>query len=132
MKRTLSLLLPATVLALLVLAGCAAATGTSGATAGATTAGAATASPMSSATASVTITIKNYGFLVSGPVDPGERITVRNDDNVAHTVTADADAMFNVTVPASATATFTAPDKAGSYPFHCDYHAEMHGTLIVR
>jgi plastocyanin len=47
-------------------------------------------------------------------------------------VTADTGDMFDVNVPASATATFTAPAKAGSYAFHCTYHAEMHGMLTVR
>lgn len=136
MKRDLFLLLPATALAVGVLAGCGAANSTPAATSGGTTtAGAATTSmsPMPAAkTTSAAITIKNYGFMVPAQVSPGERITVHNDDTVAHSVTADTGTMFNVTVPASGTATLTAPDKAGSYPFHCTYHAEMHGSLVVR
>jgi hypothetical protein len=27
---------------------------------------------------------------------------------------------------------FTAPMKPGSYPFHCAYHSNMHGVLVVR
>lgn len=59
-------------------------------------------------------------------------ISVHNQDDTAHTVTADSGAAFNVNVPASGTATFTAPTRPGSYPFHCTYHANMHATLTIR
>ncbi|MGH3437852.1 MAG: cupredoxin domain-containing protein [Sciscionella sp.] len=66
-------------------------------------------------------------------VSPGEKITVHNSDDVAHTVTADtAKSLFDVNIPPSGNATLTAPDKPGSYKFHCNYHANMHGTLTVR
>jgi plastocyanin len=26
----------------------------------------------------------------------------------------------------------TAPSQPGEYPFHCSYHPNMHGTLIVK
>jgi plastocyanin len=131
MKRTL--LLPAAALAVGVLAGCGTSATTSATTpAGTPTPGATTAPVSSAATAAAVITIKNYGFMVPGGVSPGERITVHNDDTVTHTVTADTGGTFDVTVPASGTATLTAPGKAGSYAFHCTYHAEMHGTLVVR
>jgi plastocyanin len=81
--------------------------------------------------AAAVITIKSFAYTVPAHVSPGERITVRNQDSTAHTVTADAGHAFNVTVPPSATATFTAPAKAGTYPFHCTYHANMHGKLTV-
>jgi plastocyanin len=77
------------------------------------------------------ITIRNFGYRVSGPVAEGQTVRVRNTDSVAHTVTADAGNAFGVTVPASGTAAFTAPRRAGSYRFHCAYHANMHGTLVV-
>jgi plastocyanin len=28
--------------------------------------------------------------------------------------------------------TFTAPNKPGTYPFHCTYHSNMHGVLVVK
>jgi len=37
----------------------------------------------------------------------------------------------DVTVDAHGTATFTAPDKAGTYPLTCDLHPTMHGVLTV-
>jgi plastocyanin len=77
------------------------------------------------------IMIKNFAYVVPARVSPGEKITVRNQDSTAHTVTADAGGAFSVNVPPSGTATFTAPAKPGSYPFHCTYHANMHGKLTV-
>jgi plastocyanin len=77
------------------------------------------------------ITIKSFAYVVPAHVSPGEKITVRNEDSTAHTVTADASGAFTVNVPPSGTATFTAPAKPGSYPFHCTYHANMHGKLTV-
>jgi len=77
------------------------------------------------------ITIKSFAYTVPAHVSPGEKITVRNEDSTAHTVTADAGSAFSVNVPPGGTATFTAPAKPGSYPFHCTYHANMHGKLTV-
>ena len=57
---------------------------------------------------------------------------VMNQDTETHSVTADSGNAFNVTVQAGKTETFTAPDKPGSYPYHCSFHSDMHGTLRVR
>ena len=77
------------------------------------------------------ITISGFAFSVPTSVAPGATITVTNKDSVAHTVTADSGGAFDVTVPASGTATFKAPGTAGSYAFHCTIHPSMHGTLKV-
>jgi plastocyanin len=90
------------------------------------------AAPATGTTAAGIIVIKDFAYQVSGSVSPGTMITVRNDDNIAHTVTADSGSAFDVTVPASGTVTFTAPSEPGSYRFHCTYHANMHGVLIVK
>ena len=55
------------------------------------------------------ITIKNFMFAVTGKIHPGEKIMVMNEDSEAHTVTADSGNAFDVAVPASSTATLTAP-----------------------
>jgi len=93
-------------------------------------------SPMASNSAmassmNVTITIKNFGYSHTSKVMPGSKVTVKNEDATAHTVTADSGGAFDVTVDAGKSATFTAPGKPGSYPFHCTYHSNMHGTLTV-
>nr|WP_201762413.1 cupredoxin domain-containing protein [Pseudarthrobacter psychrotolerans] len=80
-----------------------------------------------------TITIKDfeYGALLS--VAPGAVVTVTNMDSAGHTVTADQGQAFDVDVKGSGgTATFTAPSAPGSYPYHCTYHPNMHGTLTVK
>lgn len=93
-------------------------------------------SPSGSATSSgssahSTITIKDFKYQGPASVSAGEKITVKNDDDQAHTVTADTGDAFDVKVAPGATATFTAPDRAGSYAYHCTFHANMQGSLDV-
>jgi plastocyanin len=96
----------------------------------------ASSAPVSSAPAGTqpaaanSITIQNFSFTAL-TVKPGATITVTNKDPVDHTVTADSGNAFNVRVAAGATATFTAPTKAGTYAYHCTIHPNMHGTLVV-
>jgi plastocyanin len=78
---------------------------------------------------SAAITIKDLKFTTE-PVSAGATVTVQNDDDVAHTVTGDDDE-FNVSVDPGESATFTAPDEAGSYKFHCNIHSSMKATLTV-
>lgn len=78
-----------------------------------------------------TITIKDFKYSGPSSVAPGTKVTVKNADTSAHTVTADKGGAFDVTVAPGKSGTFTAPDSAGSTPFHCTYHADMHGTLKV-
>jgi plastocyanin len=89
------------------------------------------AAPASPAPAESTITITNFE-MSDATVAPGGRITVQNDDREQHTVTSNAAGTFNVDVPGRSKATFTAPMKPGSYAFHCNYHASMHGMLTVQ
>jgi len=76
--------------------------------------------------------IQNFGYAVPTSVSPGAKVEVMNGDAEAHTVTSDADGDFDVTAGAGATVTFTAPASPGSYAFHCTYHANMHGVLVVK
>ena len=126
------------ILALVVMlsgtAGCGAGSSTPSATgnptASTTSAGTATGSaPAASATA---ITIKDFAYQTPPSVSPGATVTVTNTDTAEHTVTADDGSAFDVEVKSSGTATFTAPSKPGTYPFHCTYHVNMHGTLTVK
>ncbi|MBP2215031.1 cupredoxin domain-containing protein [Arthrobacter sp. CAN_C5] len=81
-------------------------------------------------TGAMSISIDDFVFTGPGTVNPGGEITVTNNDTEAHTVTAD-DGSFDVTIPGGASATFTAPDAAGSYGFFCKFHGNMRGTLTV-
>ncbi len=83
------------------------------------------------AAAPVVITIKDFKFTVPASVAPGSKITVKNQDGEAHTVTSATAGAFDVKADPGVTATFTAPTKAGSYPFVCKFHANMMGTLVV-
>ena len=92
--------------------------------------------PSSSAAAGMpatatTIMIQNFRYEMPASVRPGATVHVMNMDGEAHTVTADSGHAFGVTVPAGTTVTFRAPSSAGSYDVHCDYHSNMHGTLVV-
>ncbi|MER5863551.1 cupredoxin domain-containing protein [Kitasatospora sp. NPDC002040] len=90
-------------------------------------------SAASSAATAVRVTIKEFTF---GPdkftVSPGATVTVVNEDSTAHTLTATGSGGFDSgTIGAGKTATFTAPTAPGSYPFICELHQFMKGTLTV-
>ena len=79
-----------------------------------------------------TITIKDFAYGDPLTVTPGAAVTVTNMDTAPHTVTADEGAAFDAEVKGGGTATFTAPTTPGTYPYHCTFHPNMHGTLIVK
>ncbi|MDN5721117.1 cupredoxin domain-containing protein [Corynebacterium sp.] len=78
------------------------------------------------------ITISDFAFSVPDSVSAGTQISVTNDDSVAHTLTADSGDAFDVTVAPGATVTFAAPEKPGTYAFHCKPHPNMTSTLVVQ
>jgi plastocyanin len=81
--------------------------------------------------AAAMITIKDFAFQGPSSVEPGAELMVMNSDAETHSVTSDTSGLFDVNVEPGATAKLTAPTKPGSYPYHCAYHATMHGTLVV-
>jgi plastocyanin len=83
-----------------------------------------------STTSGAQITIDSGFVFHTTAVKAGDTVTVKNDSTSQHTVTADGAGGFNVTIDAGKTATFTAP-AAGTYPFHCNIHNFMKGTLTV-
>jgi plastocyanin len=103
-----------------------------------TTAGSSTAAASSTAgsTQGATAGIVISGFAFSGTmtVKPGQKVTVTNQDSVAHTLTDKQTHKFDTgNIPGNGgTGTFTAPTTPGSYPFGCTYHPDMHGTLVVQ
>lgn len=80
-----------------------------------------------------TVTIKNFSFHPANfTVEPGARITVKNEDSVTHTFTAD-DGKFNTgRIGPGGTKTVTAPKASGAYPYMCQIHQFMTGTLTVK
>lgn len=86
----------------------------------------------SAASSAVVIHIAKFAYQTPASVSPGATVTVMNMDGEAHTVTADSGTAFDTKVDPSASSTFTAPMKPGTYAFHCTYHGNMHGTLVVK
>jgi plastocyanin len=85
------------------------------------------------AAAAPVVTIKNFEYTVTKSVAPGAEVASVNNDSEAHTITSTKKGAFDVKVdPAGATATFRAPAKPGTYPFVCQFHAGMKGTLVVK
>jgi plastocyanin len=82
--------------------------------------------------AAAMIHISTFKFEVPASVSPGAMVSVMNMDGEAHTVTADSANAFDVKAIPGTTVTFKAPMVAGSYPFHCTYHSNMHGVLVVK
>ncbi|MEE1800833.1 cupredoxin domain-containing protein [Streptomyces sp. JV176] len=91
-------------------------------------------SPSASAGGSARVTIDNFTFAPAAlTVAPGTEVTVVNKDSVAHTLTATTGKAFDTgTIGPGKTATFTAPGKAGAYPYTCTIHPFMKGKLTVR
>jgi plastocyanin len=80
-----------------------------------------------------TIIIKNFMFSpASLTVSPGAKVTVKNEDSTAHTVTSSMKSFNTGNVAGGATMTLTAPTKPGSYSYICDIHQYMQGTLVVK
>jgi plastocyanin len=79
-----------------------------------------------------TILIKNFGFSPSSlTVAPGATVTVRNEDNSTHTVTADSGGFDTGNIAPGHSASFKAPASAGAYSYHCALHQFMHGRFKV-
>lgn len=79
-----------------------------------------------------TIVIKNFSFSPGAiMVTPGERVKVVNRDSVAHTVTSSAHKFDTGNIAPGKSAVFTAPQKAGTYPYYCNIHQYMTGKLVV-
>lgn len=63
-------------------------------------------------------------------IEVGDTVTWTNEDNVAHTVTADDDSFDSGSLSPgnSETVTFA---TAGTYAYHCSIHSSMTGTVVV-
>jgi plastocyanin len=61
----------------------------------------------------------------------GATITWTNNDNVAHTVTADDNSFDSGSIAPGGKYTRTFA-TAGTYPYHCTFHAAMSASVIVK
>jgi plastocyanin len=79
------------------------------------------------------IVVTDFAFAVPPLVRPGEQIIIRNNADGAHSVTSDVANLFDVRISGGGgISPLTAPTAPGTYPFHCKYHAGMHGSLTVQ
>jgi len=125
--RTISIRTRGALLALalaLVLAACGSSSSSSS--------GAAKPSAAAPAPGKLTVKISGYAFEpASVTVGAGSRITFTNHDATAHTATSNKPAFDTGTVKPGQSATVTLR-KAGTYTYYCQFHAFMHGTVIVK
>jgi len=92
-----------------------------------------TAMPTTAQPAGPEIVISNSAYTVPVSVKPGEKVAIVNKDQPNHTVTADEINLFDVRISGGGgISTLTARTAPGTYPFHCKYHANMRGSLIVQ
>lgn len=65
-------------------------------------------------------------------VAPGTQVTWRNGSGIPHTVTSDPSATESFDADVSGSGTFSRTfNTAGSYPYHCELHSGMTGTVTV-
>jgi plastocyanin len=118
------------VAALVAVAGC-----SSGSNAGATTAASAAAPPAAAsapAGGTAAVAIKGFAFNpATFQAKVGESITWTNQDGDPHTVTLDDKSVDSGSLAQNATYSH-AFLAAGSYPYHCEIHNQMVGTITVR
>ena len=93
-----------------------------------------TSQASSAPVSATTVKISNFSFApASITVKAGQTVTWTNEDNVAHTVTADtasADAPASQSLAQGASYSFTFKN-AGTYAYHCQIHPSMKGTVTV-
>jgi plastocyanin len=89
-------------------------------------------SASASASAAAVVDTKNFAYAPATiTIHPGQTVTFKNSDTIAHTVTA-ADKSFdsgNMDQGATWSHIFA---KAGTYAYVCAYHSYMTGTVIVK
>lgn len=78
-----------------------------------------------------TVVVQNYTFPAVSTT-AGATLTLVDKDDEQHTMTADDGSFKGGPFNNKAPGTLVAPSKPGSYPFHCEIHPTMHGTLVVR
>ena len=78
------------------------------------------------------MSISDYSFHPATiTVAPGTRVTFSNHDQTAHTATSTQTAFDTGTISPGKSATVTLR-KPGTYTYICQFHAFMHGTVVVK
>jgi plastocyanin len=121
-----------------VLAACGSSSSTSSSSTTAAKATSSTAAPAAPA-ASARVASGKVGVTIAGfayqpatiTVKPGTKITFTNHDQTAHTATTNHTGFDSGTLAPGKSATVTL-SKPGTYTYYCQFHAFMHGTVVVK
>lgn len=131
MTVTRHLLAPA--LGVVALAGCGGSKDTATTPPAATQAAATPAATKPAGAKSVAVSIKDFEY---GPktvtVVKGGTVRFKNVDPANHTVTFDTGAMKSLGNQRTGVERSMRFAKAGTFAYHCDFHPNMHGTVVVR
>jgi len=80
-----------------------------------------------------TVVIANFAFSpASLTVSVGDTVTWRNDDNVGHTVTSDSGSELGSALLSHGQTYQHVFTTTGTYPYHCNVHTTMRGTITVQ
>lgn len=64
-------------------------------------------------------------------ISVGSSVAWTNNHTLAHTATADSGAWDSGTIAPGATSSAITFNTPGTFAYHCNFHANMHGTVIV-
>jgi plastocyanin len=79
----------------------------------------------------VKVSISNYSYhSATITAAPGTKVTFTNHDPTSHTATSTKTAFDTGTVKPRRSATILLT-KLGTYTYYCQFHAFMHGTIVV-
>jgi len=91
-----------------------------------------TAPAASAKSGPASVSISGYAFHpVAISVSSGTKITFTNHDQTAHTATSTKTGFDSGTLKPGQSATVTVK-QAGTYTYFCQFHAFMHGTVVVK
>ncbi len=82
-------------------------------------------------TPTASVSVKGMAFSPSSlTVKKGTKVTWKNNDSIAHTVTGDNGGPNSNTLSAGDSYSFTF-NTVGSFPYHCNFHPSLTGTVKV-
>jgi plastocyanin len=114
----------------LLLAACGSSSSSSSSSSATTKAASVAAAPVASG--HVNVSISGFAYQPATiTVKPGTEVTFTNHDQTAHTATSNHTAFDTGTVQPGKSATVTLK-KPGTYTYYCQFHAFMHGTVVVK
>lgn len=89
-----------------------------------------TAAAEDKTTPTLSITIASFRFSGDDAGTVGDTVQITNSDSVGHTWTSTDGAFHSGVIGSGETFTYTFED-AGTYPFFCQIHPEMSGSITI-